>query len=434
MPSIGEKVKALRKHRNINQLALAEYIGTTNDRVIDIEAGRAEYHDRHIDEIKKLFDIVDMPLDDNDRPAFVRRLYLWRAYMKRDLTGEAVKMRAELAKVVNLEPCDHNLVMLYKIFEARMLVEENKLLEAENNFNLIDPEKLNKENLFQYYYVKGYISMRNGQYETCLSELLIAHELKESHPGLLPEYDINGKNIYYGIAWCYTYLEFPYRAISFLYKAKELCDKDVIDNLMLYLDILLAQNYVRVNELGEAEKLLRSCLSQAQSARDDHYVGITKWVYGCLHRASDNYKMAIVDLSDALKYLQEESENYAIALYEYIRSHICNRQFSKANRLLESVQIKYNSNEFWTQQFEALRHYGIISRRISVKNKVSCEYIENVAIPQFEQSYDYFRIVDYCELLESHYVAIKSYRNSLRMGVKIRDVYKRCFINSDRRA
>jgi len=432
MPSIAEKVKALRKHKNISQQELATYITTTNDMIAAVEAGKAEYSDRHIDEIKKLFDIVDMPLDDNDREAFMRRLYVWRAYMKRDIRGEAVTMHKELAKAVNLEPCDHNLAMLYKIFEARMLAEEKRLPEAEEKFNLISPINLDKETLFQYYYVKGYISMHSMQYETCLAELLIAHELIENNPGLLPEYDTNGKTFYFGIAWCYTYIEIPYRAISFLYKARELSNNDIIDNLAMRIDIMLAQNYILVNELDKAEKLLRKRLLEAQSVKDDYYVGMIKHLFGLLYKASKNYSAAIAELDTALKYVRDGSWYYPVVQYDYIHSYICDRQFSRAQQLLKPVLAKYSLDEFWTKQFESLRHYCIISSRLSLKNKESCEYIEKKAIPNFEESCDYFRLIDYCELLESHYKATKSYRNALLIGVKMRDIYKRCFFNPER--
>jgi len=432
MRSLGDKVKDLRKSRNISQMDLAAFIGTKPDKIVEVEAGREEYNPRHIRAIEELFDIVGMPLEESKRPAFVMRLYLWRAYARNErMINEAIKMRDEMAKVVNLESCDYDLAMQYKLFDIQMLITESNFTAAEEKFCSLKGEigKFSNENLFHYYYCEGYLGLQSKQYEEGLGCFLKAYELLENNDDFLPDDDKTYERLLYIIAWCYNCIAMPHRAKSFLLKAKEIYSENMIDDLGFYIDSMLAWNYITTNELKDAEKLLSKCLVKAQSVNDDLLVGLAMHDFGRFHKKNKNWEIAIAYYNHALHYLHEGSEQYLSALYNKIHCLIDAREFPEAQKLLEQAKIRYHSDETWAIYFNALWHYRIVSRRISVRNYESTDYIENVAIPCFEKNYDYFFILDFCKLLESHYEEVKSYRNSLLMSKKIKEIYERCFVN-----
>ena len=70
-----------------------------------------------------------------------------------------------------------------------------------------------------------------------------------------------------------------------------------------------------------------------------------------------------------------------------------------------------------------------IRRRISLPNEDSAKYLETKAIPHFIKTYRYFDALDCYELLELNYRKINSMMKSLQMGLAIRDIYKRCYVN-----
>ena len=435
MLSLGEKVKILRKNKNISQMNMASIIGVKTDKIVDVEAGKSEYSPRHIQAIKELFDIVGMPLEDSDRPAFVMRLYRWRDYARDERISEAKKMREEMFKVVNLEPCDYDIVMLYKIFEANMLITEDNYLAAEKELILMQSEidRMSNESLFHYYYYCGCLSLYKKQYESSLNLFLKACELLEFHDNLLPGYDRTRERLYYNAAWCYSRIDIPYHAISFLHKAKEVYSEYITNDIGLRMDNLFAQNYIKVNQLYKAEKILDECLVKAQGINDYFYISLTMHNLGLLHKKAEDWKTAISYFDQAMDYSQESSDSYKSALFRKAHCLVEAREFPKAQKLLEQAIIRYSSDEAWTIRYEALWHYLIITRRRSVYNKESSEYIKNVAIPYFENTNDCFLAVDYCKLLELHYQDIRSLRNASLMTKKIRDIYERCFVNPEKR-
>jgi len=336
-----------------------------------------------------------------------------------------------LSNTVNLEPCDYELSMLYRLFEVALLLAEKNMPEAKTKFASITSkfEILSHEHLFHYYYTEGLFSYLQNQYEQCLVPFMKACEIAESDNNPLPVYDKTAKKLYYIVAWCYTYIEIPYRAIRFYYKVMDGADDDVLKNVGLHVDIALAQNYIKINELKLADKLLSSCLIKAQSLGDYQYSGIVLYNKGNLLRKTGDWEKSISFYDQASKYIKEETVYYLSNNFRKIMCMIDSRAFTKAKKLLDSARIKYASDKEWAKYYEALWHYLIVSRRITVRNSESADYLVNIAVPNFEENYDYFYALDILRLLERHYEYIKSSRVSLQITKKIRDIYERCFVN-----
>jgi len=56
MPSIGEKVRALRKSREMSQRDFALTVKIKVDKISAVESGRSEYNPKQLDKIKDFFD------------------------------------------------------------------------------------------------------------------------------------------------------------------------------------------------------------------------------------------------------------------------------------------------------------------------------------------------------------------------------------------
>ena len=82
---------------------------------------------------------------------------------------------------------------------------------------------------------------------------------------------------------------------------------------------------------------------------------------------------------------------------------------------------------------KSLDHMLIISKRMTVFNHESVEYIETVTIPYLIKSHGKFHAISYYRLLEQHYARARKNRESLLMAREIREIYDSMFTEYEER-
>ena len=425
-PSVAEKIKLLRQSRRMTQVDLAALVGCKPERIIKIEKGEAEYLPDMLEIIKKEFDIEGMPLTEQEREVFKRHIHVARSLVKPDSVEQVKEKLNSMAKVVNLEPCDYNLVTLYRMVDLLAILAEGNRAAFEEKFNSypMHPDKMDSENLYYYNYIKGFMLFMCNSYIESLAHCHTALQTAENDSSI----DSNRiAKLCYTVAACYSNLEYPYRAIKYVCKAKELYVEDVSEDFCLYIANLLARNYIRVNELGEAKQVLDEALVKIASANSDMIAGLIMRCYGLMLQKSKDWNVSIDYFDKALGYFKEDTDYYKSAICFKIHSLIGGRKFSSAKKLIAQAREAYD-DEVWTIYFEALEHFYIISRRISTRNYESCEYLETIAIPFFIQRYDYFFALDYYKLLECHYQKTNRHSQTAMITRQILDLTNRCLL------
>ena len=430
--SVAEKIYLLRKQNRTTQAVLAEAMRARPEKIVRVERGEDEYTQAQINAAKKHFDIVDLPLTERESIAFKERLYYWHSLLKARKLDEAKAIHNEMINIDSLKTCDYHMVTLCKMIAVyQILVEEDYICAEEKLSEHQDfLYKMNAENLYHYYKCKGFLCLHKGGYEEGLNLYLKAYDLLENCENIIPEDD---ERLYYNIAYCYSYLEFPYRAIFFFQKARHAqADNKNID-FFLNIDRSLALNYIKMNQLKEAERLLNRCSLKAESIKNSNSTNLVLLCFGYMYKKANNWPLAINHFDEAIKRFPNDSDNYYSSLYHKIQCVIHARAFSEAKHLLLQTKEFYSSNEMWVTYFTALGHYLKISSNMSTNtNSESVEYIENTAIPYLIKNNDYFLAIDYYTILENHYEKINSIKKSLLMAKAIRDIYLRCYTNHRR--
>jgi len=430
--TVGEKIYKLRKHNRVPQLVLAEIMRVRPDRIVRVERGEAEYSEAHINAAKAHFDIVDLPLTEQECITFRERLYHWRNLLRQKKMDEAEVIHKEIAKIDNLEPCDSYLVTLGKMMNVRHLLVEGKLVSAEkilNDYQDLLPE-MNTECVYHYYFNKGILGILHNNFADGLDFYLKAYYLLEDNENILPE---NDTGLYYNIAVCYSNFEIPYRAIFFLFKTRDAQLENREMNYFWDTDRLLALNYIKMNQLKDAERLLHKCLLKAESLKDDTFVGFILFCFGLMSKRAENWTIAVDYFSNALRCLPVGTDNYNASVFHKIFCTIHTNSFAKSAQLLDQTKPICNASEIWAVYFKALGYYLKISNNLSsYHNDEAIEYIQNIAIPFFIKEHDYFIAIDFYSLLERHYEKIKSTKKSLSMTKAIHDINKRCYANYGR--
>ncbi|MCL2571538.1 MAG: helix-turn-helix domain-containing protein [Defluviitaleaceae bacterium] len=424
--SIGKKIRLLRRHHGMSQVVLAENIGAAQERIIQVEKDKAEYTPKQLANIKILFRIEGLPLSERECAAFKERLLYWSDLIKFGRMDEARAIHKEMANIENLEPCDLDIVMQYKMIEISMFQAEGDLATVEKKLNILENRinEMNADCLYHYHCEKSYSLLLRGCHEDSLEFNFKALNLAEKHERLSK---MDKAYIYHRIAACYTYLEIPFKAIFITLKTQLPNESVRITNYHLHSMHLLALNYIRVNEISEARKLLDECLIIADGLKSDEYIGRTMLYYGFMYKKVQEWASAIEYFDEAIRCSQIGTNDCYASYYHKIQCTIQLNTFTKAKVLLEEAKDLCNGNKLWESYFEALGHYLIVSSHMSTNNNESCDYIEKIAIPYFRKMHDHFIALEYCSLLELHYEKSRRNGKSFRITREMTKIYRHVF-------
>jgi len=426
--SVGKKIYLLRKHNNVSQELLCSIMRVRQERISQVEKGEAEYTQAHIDAAKECFGIVGLPLTEWECITFRERLYYWRDLIDAKKMDEARAIYKEVANIHKLELCDIDIVLLCKMMMIKFLITDENYKEAEKEIKLCEKyvDQMKEEHLYYYYSNVGFLYVRTNQYEKCLEFYLKAYNLVDDDNPLLKA----NVRLYVNMAWCYTYMEIPYRAIFFYNKAKQLYSDNISKDMSLYIERMLAYCYVMTNQLIEAENILNKYIAKAEGTRNDSNIGMVLQCFGHLHKEKQEWKVAIDFYDRAILYLHDTGgDNYFSSHYHKIYCVIQTKRFAKARQMLMQIKAEYTNNELWKQYFTSLEHYLEISSHITSYDYNDCiEYILSEAIPYCFDNHDYLMAKDYYQLLEKHYEKVGSTKKSLQMTKAIYVISQRCFI------
>jgi len=425
-----KKIMRIREAKGVDQKVLARAMRAHVEVVRQVEGGNAHYNNAQLRHARKHLNLTNMPLTEFETATFKRRLYIMYDLVKDRRFSEAKDMCREMAYVLELDACDDDLPQLHRLFEAYILIYANNDLDAAikklEQYKSKHYEPTAEHN-YHYNFLMGAIHTRRVDYEASLSFYMRAQELINSVEELTPE-DI--KRLHLGIASCYTYLGFPFKAITCLEKARGIHADRRANVISIHFDNELALNYIRVNELEIAEKLLEYSLICASSINDNFCIGLTLNNIGRLYKQRENLEDAVNYFERAADCFEKGSVPYVRAMYEAMHCWACLSKFAHAKRLLDKVKKLCNS-EAYDVLYKALWHYIIVRSRMSIYNDESVEYLEAVALPYFEKTHDYFIAIDYYKLLEKYYQK-KNDKKSLLMSEAIRRVYERCFFSANK--
>jgi len=425
MRLVDEKITKLRKAKKSNQFVFAEAIHTHPLTVSNVETGKSKYSDDCIRLAKVHLDIVDMPLTDDECKVSKVRLYLMHNHVRDDRLLDARVICDEMAKIVNLEPVDKYLPMLYRLFEVALLLAEYSLDIAEEKLTYLQSrfDDMNDEHRYYFFSNLGDLNRLRFNTEVSIDFYTQALELSKNIANFSP---LESAVFHCHIAYGHSYLEYPYRTILYIEKNRNILNVRETDKVSISSDLILALNYVKVENLKEAERLLESCLTRSKAIKDDKRIRISLHYYGFMYMKHENWKMAEVHFNQALQHCEKESSSYLAINQKRILCMAKSRNFVKANKLLKETKPYYRKCKTFSTYFEALERYITIKSRISIYDDISVSYIETVAIPHFINFSEYFLAIEYYELLKAYYKR-KNEKKSLLAEAEISKICKRCF-------
>lgn len=423
---VWEKVKRIRRAIDMTQAELGEIILSSASKVSRVEGDQDQYTEEDLNLIRKHFNLIGMPLSELECVAFMGRLYLWRDLI-RDQRMEAKIMQPTLVNILNLCPCDDYLPTLYRLFEVLLLIDEGELCKAEENLTFFQRPKIKlcNEHIYYYYYCVGRLSGARKEWKKALEYFVQALNIIEDKEIFL--FDEDAERLYYNIALCYSHLESVSKAMLVLIKTKEKFIGKETDMRSIYLDNMLASNYITIGELKEARKLLDSSLLRAKSINDNSLMCLTLYNLGFLYKQSKEYNKAIEYFDQAISIFKIGSNDSLWSCYNKIYCQIELREFVKAENEIKQAKKLYTNNQENLIYFESLEHILTIKRRMTNHNDASTKYIEGTTIPYLIKNCYKTEAVNYYKLLEYHYKKTKKIMKSLNMAKAILDIKEQMY-------
>ncbi|MCL2572048.1 MAG: helix-turn-helix domain-containing protein [Defluviitaleaceae bacterium] len=428
--SVGEKIRRLRRHHGMSQHEFAEEIRVAKDRVGKIEKDKAGLTESQMKAMMALFGIEGLPLTEHDCAVFDARLQLCSDYISVGNMDAARDIYKTMSNIDNLKPCDLDLVIRCKIIEVQMLTAEGDYASAGAKLDTVQIhlDEMSAENQYRYYCYKGYFEIIHNRHINALDFLQKGQILKENHSTIVSPKEAW---LYNRIAACYTYLDKPIKAMIYLHKIPLQDLENRVTTLYLDSMRMLALNYIRVDELGEAKKLLDKCLIEAESHLSNEHTREIMYCYGYMNKKSGDFISAINYFDKAIEYSQEDTDGYYAPLCLKIHCLIQSNIFPKARALLSEVKTICGSNEVWAIYFKALEYYLNVSSRMTTPNEEACDYIEEIAIPHFHEMHDHFYAYEYYALLKHHYERSRQNRKSSEMTKAMLKTRNRIFANDE---
>jgi len=283
-----------------------------------------------------------------------------------------------------------------------------------------------------------------GLCETALAFYKKAYKLSKGNSSLLLDESENQK-LHVNIATCYLYLQLPNRAMKHLLKIRGVNYVSRVDRWNWHMDMALAQCYVMINDIDEAEELLNSCYAQANGFKNEFYIGLVSLRFGELYVKSENWEAAISHLERAVSCYEKGTALHFTALYRKIRCLLDagkgghygdkdDRPYYEMNAMIEELGSLYGDDEVFSVYVDAIKRYRIISGRIDGVYLLEFKHVETVIAPHFIKHHDYYELVDYYKILERSFLQFKKNYDGLiyPMTKAIRDIYERCMFGDER--
>jgi len=419
------KLMELRKAKNISMARLGAAIYASADKVSKVERGTGRYSEDQVLLAMEFLDIAGMPLTEEARGFAKQQINVFRNNVRERQFGDAEVMYNKLKNIVNLEPCDPELVRLFRLAEVHYQLFTDKLKDGEEGLNYLRNylEVMDPLQKYYFYCSEGTWHVMYGRYKDglgcCYKALVISH-----NDDSIPDDEI--PRLLGNIAVCYSHLQFPSMAIIYALKACILHPEKIGDKLTLALSTTLAHNYLFIDAIYEAEVILKHCRMQANAINDKYFIGLNMYHYGVFHIQSDNWKEALPYLDKILENFDKDTPLHFAATNRKIRCLTDGRSFTEAGLLLDKAQTWYGKHEIYSIYIQSLGRYLTISDRKTLLNEEAVDYILNVTVPHYIKNHDFFELEDYLILVRENLEKRGNSTGALKITAMLHELDRRC--------
>jgi len=411
---LGEKIRQLRAAKGLSQENLAFATGKSKAHISRLERGDAEIDNKILVAIKKFLEIENAPLFEHELEIYRERIWNWDELLHNKRMDEAKTMKEELSIILDL-PYERELLMLYKMIEARMLSIEYDNPAVEERLNYVEGflDEASNDVLYLYHRVKGALEFDRDNNKAFLKHCLLAldYNNNELRPDVMLVLNI-------GVAYARTGRLL--NAIRYFERFMREYRGDRTHMALLHVEKNLATSFMILGEFNEAKKLFETALVKARNLNNDIWIGGALISMGQIHHRTGNYKTAIELYDDSLEYFHESKMHHVSALVLKAECLIALNDYRASEDILDQAKALAGDNEELILSVEATGHM------MTLYNKQSTDYLESVALPYYIKGglLHLDTAIRLCDKLEAQYRKRGANKKAEAIVAISRDIYK----------
>jgi len=417
---IGEKIRQIRVAKGLSQDNLAYATGKSKAHISRLERGDSEIDDKTLVAMKEFLEISGAPLLEQELEVFKTRLWGWNELVHSKRTNKAKVLQDELSLILSL-PFEHDLIIIYKMIAARILLAERASQAAEEYLSFVEDmlDKASEDALYLYYRVKGTFTSTTGDNKNALKHFLQA--LEHSDNALRPDIQL-----VFIIGNTYLVNGIPIMAMTYLERFIREYEGDITLPIMDHACNSLGVCYITLGYYENAKNLFQSSLVRARSYGNQKHLGLLLSNLGLISSRMGDYEAGIKFIDEALPYLQISETRRDLHINALLIKARCLAMQNKRKRCEEiltqcrGLTKKEEYNKF-TVMIEAAYY-----RLIAPKDDEAIEYLESVALPYYMDLgiFHIISVLEICGTLEALYLKRGAVRKADAIVRISRDVYR----------
>ena len=398
--SVEQKLKIVRKIKGFTQEEMGKAISLSRSAISLYESEAEEdkrftYKPTQVRKLKEFLGIESIPILKGEYPIFKNNLYKWLNLIFEGRMDEAKELQ-EFLSPITIVPFEPELTSLFLLFEAKVLLSERKIKEAEERLEVVKNKSgfLSNEVYYHYNCTLGSIKAFEGKFEEALKHFLYVEDL---------EFDNFDKGIplYFNIGYCYSNMGRFSRAIASFERIRHLYNHKSPNYHWIRLCNTLGLNYMRLGDAEEAIKLFNRALSDAVSIDHKLLSEILLHNLGCAHVRAKNYTYALECFDEAPTQTNESPLTYLEKLYYKAVCLVMLKRPNMEETLRHGKSFSAeNKSEMYTMLFESLSHLSTIGR------SESRQFLEEETIPYLINEQKYHVAIFYCERVREYFISI----------------------------
>ncbi|SDP58755.1 helix-turn-helix domain-containing protein [Halobacillus aidingensis] len=318
---------------------------------------------------------------------------------------------------------NHHLYIFFELFRIRHLLLENEVEEAYEAWKNIRQHEDTFDDEMEYYFhlSSGLVSYYRGDFEDSYLKLMEAKNYSVS----IDLEDWEESDLYYLLALSASQANNISASIFNADQALTIYQQQY--NLVKSADchILLGINYGRLKNYGKALENYHLVSKIATQTQDNYQLGLVYHNIGVIESRRGNFEAALMNYQKSLSYKTGRASVHEIfeaiyclvfETYKIGRLDDCKKWISEGQTYLDST----------TRDTSTARiHLNIYTMLIN-KDVTTAQYLENVAIPHFQEKKQHRFVIRYCMIVSDLLEAERSYKKSsryLRLAIDLLNKY-----------